>query len=404
MSLYSTQKRYYSLSYDTILQFALKWVTTICLLQNMVIWLQRDKTKISAIADVDIAFDSIQENHLLHDGYMRIDHMLSDFDLPETSFWFKKTEKIQVSSVANTNTVIKEFKNTRRMLKEMPYDKNLQALFQRLKTQLENAYDREVAAQVTDPLKWAIDLMALDASDLDMWVQCYQKLDTSKHADSAVPLEEGLVTMDNIFSFLEETPLGPSKEIFYSMDAVNDEGHIEFGDFVRAVGSYCFFGEIEVCKFLYVYADKAKEGHIIHEQFIKLINDLNPFDKKAARRALKEIQLVPGKKMTFGEFFSINKKFPTLMYPAFRFQHTLKEKFLGVDWWFNKLTKYKAVRRKLAAGSANTDELANTEIARYREDQAREQRIKERAVEIKKETNPIKKVLLQARQFVDEVS
>ena len=342
---------------------------------------------------------------MLHDGFVKMDNLLSDFDLPETSFWYKKTDKIQVSSVTNTNTLIKEFKNTRRMMKDMPYDKNLKALFLRLKGQLEVSYQKEVSAQVTDPLKWSIDLMALDANDLDLWVQCFQKLDSSRQSDgSAIQQDEGVVTIDNIFSYIGETPTGPLKDVFYNMDAADAEGYIEFGDFVRAVGTFCFFGDEEVCKFLYVYADKEKDGQLTHENFIGLINALNPFEKRVARRALREIQLVPGKKMTFGEFFTISKKFPMLLYPAFRFQNSLKEKFLGVDWWFNKLQKYKGVRRKLAAGSANTDEVANMEIARYKDDQVREQRIKERALQIKSESNPIRKVILQARQFVDEVS
>ena len=122
------------------------------------------------------------------------------------------------------------------------------------------------------------------------------------------------------------------------------------------------------------------------------------------KRNLKEIQLVPGKKMQFKEFRKINDNYPMLFYPAFRLQHTLKTKFLGIDWWFFKLQKYTNVRRKLAAGSSNTDIVAATEIARYKDDQQRDKRMKDRAEDIRLETSSVRKAILQARQFLDEVT
>ena len=362
---------------------------------NLEIWVKRDQTKISAIGDIDIAFTSVEENQLMDNKFVQMEHSLADFDLPDITFWVKKVDKIQVTAAMSTDAVISEFKKNKILAKENPNDQNLKSLVGRLKGRLEQALEKEKAAEIKDPLQYSIDLMALDVADLEKWMLCYQEIDTEK---------VGVISLDQIFMYLEETPTGTAKEIFIGSDSLDQEGNVEFGDFVRSIGTYCFFGDEEILRFIFVYADKEKDGQITHEQFIALLNVINPYDKKAARRCLKEIQLVPGKKMTFGEFRRVNDNFPTLFYPAFRLQHVMRTKFLGHDWWFKKLSKYKEVRRKMVAGSKNTDELAEFEIKRFKEEKEREQRIKERAYEIKKETSAIRKVILEARQFIDEIS
>jgi hypothetical protein len=77
---------------------------------------------------------------------------------------------------------------------------------------------------------------------------------------------------------------------------------------------------------------------------------------------------------------------------------------MGSDWFFNKLAKYKGVRRKMAADGANVEELVEIELQRFHNDEAREMRMKTRAEAIRQETSELKKTILQAHQFVDEFS
>lgn len=78
-------------------------------------------------------------------------------------------------------------------------------------------------------------------------------------------------------------------------------GTVEFGDFVRCVGTYCFFGKQELLRFMFVFADKDMKGSITHAQFVTLLNTLNPFDKQRAKRALQELQMIPDKNMEFDQ-------------------------------------------------------------------------------------------------------
>lgn len=77
---------------------------------------------------------------------------------------------------------------------------------------------------------------------------------------------------------------------------------------------------------------------------------------------------------------------------------------MGIEWWFHKMEKYKIVRTKMAAVGGNTNQLVQLELERFKEDEEREKRMKERANKIELETSEIKKTLLKARQFLDEFS
>ena len=155
-------------------------------------------------------------------------------------------------------------------------------------------------------------------------------------------------------------------------------------------------------QFLFHFADKDKAGTITHAQYVTLLNALNPFDKSRAKRALQELQMIPDKEMKFEEFYRLNDEFPNILHPAFRLQHAMRTKILGDDWWFDK-HKYKGVRTKMAASSANVDKMAEREMNRFKADEVKARRMRQRDVEIRNEQAPCGG-LLQARQLMDEFS
>ncbi len=108
----------------------------------------------------------------------------------------------------------------------------------RLVDKLREAHKREQANIVTNPLRQIVDLLSLTPIELEAWMQVFEKVDTGK---------EGAVTFDQIFEFFEETPTLFAREIFTGMDAVDEYGTVEFGDFVRSVGTWIaidFFGSM----------------------------------------------------------------------------------------------------------------------------------------------------------------
>lgn len=119
---------------------------------------------------------------------------------------------------------------------------------------------------------------------------------------------------------------------------------------------------------------------------------------------MKGIKLKDDAIIPFKEFCRISESMPGLFLPAFLLQDALRQKTLGVDWWFNKLSKYSNVRYKLSKEGENTDDIVAMEWARFKEDEDRKERMARRDEEIKCEPSEVRKTLLRARQFLDEVS
>jgi Ca2+-binding EF-hand superfamily protein len=82
--------------------------------------------------------------------------------------------------------------------------------------------------------------MALSPVELEKWMVIFQRFDRDKL---------GAVSLKDIFLELEEQPNEFFVEVFKSVDAVHpDTGLIEYGDFIRAFGTYCFFGREEILR------------------------------------------------------------------------------------------------------------------------------------------------------------
>ncbi len=76
----------------------------------------------------------------------------------------------------------------------------------------------------------------------------------------------------------------------------------------------------------FTFADTESNGKITHTEFIRLLNQLHPYEKTRTKRALAELDLSPTKLMTYEELKRINGILPTLLYPAFQLQHIMREK------------------------------------------------------------------------------
>ena len=99
----------------------------------------------------------------------------------------------------------------------------------RLVDKLRIAHKKEQANIVTNPLRQIVDLLSLTPLELEAWMQVFEKIDTAR---------EGAISFDQIFEFFEETYTLFARTIFTDMDALDEYGTVEFGDFVRAVGAY----------------------------------------------------------------------------------------------------------------------------------------------------------------------
>jgi hypothetical protein len=69
----------------------------------------------------------------------------------------------------------------------------LHSLLQRLNERLDAAHKKELSRQVTDPLQYTIELLALEQKDIKRLVNIYATIDKKKH---------GVVTLDRVYEWL----------------------------------------------------------------------------------------------------------------------------------------------------------------------------------------------------------
>jgi hypothetical protein len=291
---------------------------------KLVFWVKRDSTKLSGITSIQIAFSEDEETAFMQEGLELAGPSLFDFDLPDSTIWVSRMDKVvkkvdKMSTVVATNNIIRQLKEVRQMIEDHPANQNLKEMENRFIKDLELCYKKEEEAVFEDSIEAAKRLMALDDDEVESWIDVYTKLDKDKL---------GRITIDDIFYYLEEYLTESGRLIFTSVNAIGDDGYIGFGDFMLSIGTFCFFGEEEVLKFLYTYADTNKTGMITQSQYIDLLNDLHPFDKARAVRALRNMKKRATESITFDEFKLNHSKYPTMLFPQLRLQNAMRKKVI----------------------------------------------------------------------------
>ena len=206
---------------------------------KLVIWGIRERKKKTAISDLKIAFDIAEENQLTVDGYQKIDINLREFDMPEIYLFVKRIDKLDQVAALNTNAILSEVESVQKLMKERPQDTALKELYKKLHKKLKSAVVVEDTVAINNPLKYAIDLLAMNNDDLNKWMDVFQIIDKEQNTR---------VTLDEIFMWLERPPTTYSQHVFRSLDALDSQDQIEFGDFVRCVSVYCFFGPEQILR------------------------------------------------------------------------------------------------------------------------------------------------------------
>lgn len=116
----------------------------------------------------------------------------------------------------------------------------MQSLLERLQEKVEAINKKQDEADNADPLEYSIDLMALSDEEVDKFQNIFQKIDVTNN---------GRVSMNEFFDYFEETPTVVAQEILKSFKTFDEDGLITFGKFMKAIGTFCFFGKEEILRY-----------------------------------------------------------------------------------------------------------------------------------------------------------
>lgn len=359
------------------------------------VWVRRRADAVYAIVALDIAYTAKDEEVLADDGYSKVEPSLENFgvNFGVISFWIKKVNRNAIPKFENQETLAKELKQVRRELNIRPNDQVAQAREKRLLDRIDKLReDTQYRDQFReDPLKYAVEFLALTQSELERWMRFFEDIDTG---------HTGLVKSDEILTYVGlRTDCTFLQRIFTTLAMPDDQGWLDFGETIKCVGSFCFFQERELLHYAYKIFDADDSGSITHDEFVLLLSDLHAEnDRGRTMRALKEITLIDGGKLTFDNFVDIHRRFPNILHPVFQFQHKMRQVFFGVSFWEKKLRKYMSVKADIREMRAlNTDKIMAEEVAVANRRQRREKLIEIKKVAAQNSKSMIRRTLLSAQ-------
>lgn len=140
----------------------------------------------------------------------------------------------------------------------------------------------------------------------------------------------------------------PFTDKLFAVIDVDGSGTIEFDEYVRVLTTYCMFSKDEILRFCFECFDVDGSGTIDEKEFVELcktVNNANPTFPKNFKTALQEFDVNEDGLIDYGEFLEIERRYPLVLFPAFRLQDTMQKLSMGEFVWLEIIADYAENRR-----------------------------------------------------------
>lgn len=140
----------------------------------------------------------------------------------------------------------------------------------------------------------------------------------------------------------------PFTDKLFALIDLDGSGTIEFDEFVRVLATYCMFTKDEILRFCFECFDIDHSGTIDEKEFIELckcINNASPSFPNNFKRALEEFDVNEDGLIDYAEFLEIDRRYPLVLFPAFRLQDMMQRNSLGENTWVKVIEAYQESRR-----------------------------------------------------------
>ena len=363
--------------------------------ESFAIYAKKKPSSIYAVSSLQLSYTTQDENFLVENGYVKIDKCLSTFGptlFGDIYFWKKTINRNVEAKLENEETLLKDLKQVQKILKVQPNDRSASERRENIQKRLQKVREDQAYRDQhkNDPLKYAIEFLALTQPELEQWMDYFEAMDHDK---------DGFVTSSEILEFLRLKETLFAKHVFDLLSKPDDKGRLDFGETVKCLGSFCFFAERELLHFAFSLFDTDESGTLTHDEFLALLADIHPENNRGqTTRALKEMALSATGKFTFDQFKDIHYKFPGVLSPAFRFQHAIRSHFFGDRFWDKKLCKYMETNKALKRDRANNaDTLQADYMQRAKQQARRESLLSAKRDEAQKTQSIFKRTFLSAQ-------
>lgn len=157
----------------------------------------------------------------------------------------------------------------------------------------------------------------------------------------------GAIDYDEFFEAVGEDRSPFTDKLFALID-LDGSGTIEFDEYVRVMATYCMFTKDEILRFCFECFDVDKSGTIDEKEFVELckcINNASPAFPANFKKALEEFDVNEDGLIDYGEFLEIDRRYPLVLFPAFRLQDVLQSASLGESTWLTVIERYEESKR-----------------------------------------------------------
>ncbi|CAM9663007.1 unnamed protein product [Ectocarpus sp. 4 AP-2014] len=248
---------------------------------SILLWGKRDPHS-DGIADVDLSYSQADEKKLADVGFKVVPGALVDCGLPDVRLWYNSIKR-GAHTLPTVKAILHEIGEVRSMRKQNPGDATLMDVESKLASKLAQAREAEErkAEDRSNPLKSAIETYALTGMDIDVFISHFAAIDVER---------KGTIGIGAFFEYFEWPRNAFANHLFSFMEATDEDGRVDFGDFVKLVCSYCMFGKADLLRYAYTVYDQGK-GYVSFEDLLSLLNDVHKTNSGPIERALRDADI-----------------------------------------------------------------------------------------------------------------
>lgn len=216
-----------------------------------------------------------------------------------------------------------------------------------------------VAPTADDRIQRAMQTFELTKHDMLVFWNIFKKHDVGKR---------GMISTTSFFDLIHEPRTLFGDALFDLIECVDDDT-IDFGEFVAAICTYCFFEIPEILKFCFFVFDRDKNGFVPHTEFRLLIDAMHNHAMNA--NVVFALDRLKEGKFYFDDFVNMHAKFPSVLFPAFRLQNAMMSTVGGERWWNTRKTRLVFHREALVKKDKMLKRKERRDNEAYRQSQIR---------------------------------
>lgn len=145
----------------------------------------------------------------------------------------------------------------------------------------------------------------------------------------------GEIDYDEFFEMIQE-PRSPYADNLFTLIDVDGSGEIDFEELMQVLATYCMYSKEDILSFCFDCFDKDNSGAIDEEEFVRLcaaVNNSNPMFPGNFSVAMREFDQNDDGLIDRDEFRELNRRYPLILFPAFRLQDRMQRSTLGEKRW-----------------------------------------------------------------------